>query len=240
MLAAVKACGPGALLSHWSGNELFGFVDRLDGFPHVTVTTGSHRAPQRIRVHRANHIDPIDRREHLGIPVTSPALSLLDLASVVDKHRTRRAIRQALGTGKVTIRQLGLVLERYPGRRGSKTLKEAVRLGAAPVKSERESDVLDILLTARFERPDVNKPLRVAGRWVVPDLRWAAQRLTLEIDSTAWHSDPLARADDRERQSLLEAAGERVLRVHWLDAVMAPSKLVELLVSEGAPLAKGV
>jgi hypothetical protein len=209
LLAAVKACGPDALLSHYSANELLGFVDRLDALPHVTVTSGSHRAPRGIQVHRTQFLDAVDRREHLGIPLTSPARSLLDLASVVDAHRTRRAIRRALGRGKVTIRQLGLVLERYPGRRGSATLREAVRLGAAPTRSDRESDVLDIVLAAGIARPDVNKPLIVAGRRIVPDLRWPEQRLILEVDSTAWHSDPLARADDRERQALLEADGER-------------------------------
>jgi very-short-patch-repair endonuclease len=227
------------LLSHYSANELLGFVDRLGGIPHVTVGANSHRSRRGIRVHRANYLDPLDRREHLGIPITSPALSLLDLGAVASAHHTRRAIRRALGMGKVTVRQLGMVLERYPGRRGAATLREAVRLGATPTKSDGESDVLDIVLTARFERPDVNKPLRVGGRLVIPDMRWPAQRLILEIDSKAWHSDPLARADDRERQALLEASGERVLRVDWLDAVLGPSKLVQLLVSEGAPMPKG-
>jgi hypothetical protein len=107
MLAAVKACGPGAFLSHYSANELFGFVDRLERRPDVTVTTGSHRAPRRIRVHRTKLLDPIDRREHLGIPVTSPARALLDLASTLDARRTRAAIRRALGTGRVTLGSSG-------------------------------------------------------------------------------------------------------------------------------------
>jgi Transcriptional regulator, AbiEi antitoxin len=239
MLAAVKACGPDALLSHYSVNALFGFVDRLDGLPHVTVTSASHRAPRGIHVHRTQFLDPIDRREHLGIPVTSPARALLEYASMVDARRTRAAIRRALGTGKVTIRQLGLVLERYPGRRGAKTFREAVRLGAMPTKSDGESDVLDIILAANIAPPDVNRPLVVAGRRVFPDFRWPAQRLILEVDSKAWHGDPLARADDRERQALLEAHGETVLRVQWLDAVMAPTKLATLLIANGAPPASG-
>ncbi len=78
----------------------------------------------------------------------------------------------------------------------------------------------------------------LAGRRVIPDFRWPAQRLILEVDSTAWHTDPLARADDRERQALLEAHGETVLRVHWLDAVMAPTKLASLLTAKGAPPAR--
>ena len=78
--------------------------------------------------------------------------------------------------------------------------------------------------------------LLAGGRRVVPDLRWAAQRLILEIDSTAWHADPLARADDRERQSFLEAHGETVLRVHWRDAVLRPRRFASDLERAGAPL----
>ena len=235
MLAAVRACGPGALLSHYSANALHGFVEPEVGYPHVIVTGGVHRAPSGIRVHRCNCLHAIDRREHLGVPVTSAALTLIDLASMGDAQRARRAIRRALGTGKVTVRQLGLALERYRGRRGAATLREAVRLGAAPTRSDRESDVLDLILAAGFEPPEVNHPLLVEGRRFVPDLRWPTQRLILELDSTAWHSDPLARADDRERQVLLEAHGETVLRVHWLDAVMAPSRLIASLRAAGAP-----
>ena len=239
LLAAVKACGPEALLSHYSANELLGFVDRLERRPDVTVNTGSHRAPRRITVHRTKYLDPIDRREHLGIPVTSPARALLDLASVLDARRTRAAIRRALGTGKVTVRQLGLVLERYPGRRGAKTLREAVRTGAAPTKSDGESDVLDIILAGDITHPDVNRPLALDGRRVIPDFRWPAQQLILEVDSKAWHTDPLARADDHERQALLERHGETVLRVQWVDAVLGPGRLCRRLKDAGAPTRGG-
>jgi very-short-patch-repair endonuclease len=71
---------------------------------------------------------------------------------------------------------------------------------------------------------------------VIPDLRWPESRLILEIDSTAWHDNPLARADDRERQTFLEARGETVLRVHWRDAVLGPAKLHRRLSVAGAPM----
>jgi very-short-patch-repair endonuclease len=220
LLAAVKACGPSALLSHWSAAELWRFVDRLDGLPHVTVIGRGSRRHHGINLHTTTCLDPIDRRELDRIPVTSAARTLLDLASMLDQLRTRRAVRRALGTGKVTVRQIGLVLDRYAGARGCKVLRYAVASGAEPTRSEAESDVLDVVHEAGFARPDVNRPLLLDGRRLVPDLRWPAERLILEIDSTAWHTDPLARADDRERQAFLEAHGETVLRIHWRDAVL--------------------
>ena len=85
--------------------------------------------------------------------------------------------------------------------------------GPAPTRSELEDVVLDLLLRADLEHPDVNVPLTVGGRRVMPDFRWPAQRLVIEADGAAWHDDPTAREDDAERQALLEAHGERVLRV---------------------------
>ena len=60
---------------------------------------------------------------------------------------------------------------------------------------------------------EVNAPLRLSARTVYPDLRWPEPQLIVEVDSRAWHDDPLAQLEDRERQAELEARGERVLRV---------------------------
>ena len=237
LLAAVKACGPNALLSHYSAAALWGFVDRLEGPPHVTVIGQGHRRHRGINVHTTTRLDPMDRREHEAIPVTAPARTLLDLASMLDEQRVRRAVRRALGIGKVTVRQLGQTLDRYQGARGAKVLRKAIESGAAPTRSDAESDVLDVVLEAGFAHPDVNHPLLIQGRRTVPDLRWPEQRLILEIDSTAWHTDPLARADDRERQAFLEAHGETVLRVHWCDAVLGPRRFARGLERAGVPRA---
>jgi very-short-patch-repair endonuclease len=237
LLAAVKACGPTAVLSHYSAAELWGFVDRLDRLPDVTLGARGSRTRRGIRIHRSLALGLVDRRVHLAIPVTSPARTLLDLGALLDARGVRRAVRRAQGSGRATLGQLGLVLDRYPRRRGSAVLRAAVGASAAPTKSERESDVLDVILDGGLAHPDVNRPLIVAGRRVLPDFRWPRQRLVLEVDSTAWHEDPLARADDRARQAMLEAHGETVLRLHWRDAVLRPARTVERLIAAGVPLA---
>jgi very-short-patch-repair endonuclease len=84
--------------------------------------------------------------------------------------------------------------------------------------------------------PDVNVPYVVAGRKTVPDFRWPQQRLVLEADGAAWHDNQLAREDDAERQALLEAHGERVLRVTWAQAITRPSATLARLRAAGAPL----
>jgi very-short-patch-repair endonuclease len=78
--------------------------------------------------------------------------------------------------------------------------------------------VLDMVLADGLEHPRVNAPYRLPDRVVYPDLWWPEIRLIVEVDSAEWHSDPLARQADEERQARLEAAGERVIRVKRADA----------------------
>lgn len=54
---------------------------------------------------------------------------------------------------------------------------------------------------------------------MIPDFRWPGERLALEADSRAWHDNPIAPKDDAERQALLEAHGDRLIRVTWDQAV---------------------
>jgi very-short-patch-repair endonuclease len=79
--------------------------------------------------------------------------------------------------------------------------------------------VLDLILNAGFVHPDVNVPMTVHGRRIIPDFRWPSQRLIIEADGAAYHDDRLTREDDAERQALLEAHGERIIRVTWTQAV---------------------
>ena len=182
MLAAVKACGPAAVLSHWSAAELWGFVEEQERRPQVTVVGRSTRVVPGLVVHRTSCLDPRDRARHRGVPTTGAARTLLDLAGVADTEVVRRAVRTAQGKGRVHVRQLIEVVERLGPRRGSRKLASLIATGPAPTRSVLEDIVLELLLEARFAHPDVNKPLVIAGRRIVPDFRWPEQRLILEVD----------------------------------------------------------
>jgi very-short-patch-repair endonuclease len=66
-------------------------------------------------------------------------------------------------------------------------------------------------------------------------MRWPEQRLIVEVDSAKWHDGAIARGDDGERQALLEASGERVLRIFWEHAVTDPDRTLVRLLAAGAP-----
>lgn len=236
-LAAVKACGLRAFLSHFSAAALYGFVEWDDRLPEVTVVGQSTRRHGRLRVHRTRVLDPRDVTWYRGIPVTSPAQTLLDLASVLAPVALRRAVRQAQALRLVSLRQLVEVLGRMGPRRGSAKLARIVATGPAPTRSVLEDAVLDLMLSGGLAHPDVNVPLVLAGRRVIPDFRWPAQRLIVEADGAAWHDGKLAREDDAERQALLEAHGERVLRVTWRQAIARPGETLARIRAAGAPAA---
>jgi very-short-patch-repair endonuclease len=218
-LAATKACGPTAVLSHYSAAALWGLVDWDDRHPDVTVPGTTTRTHKRLRVHRSRTLRREDVTRRQGIPVTTPARTIRDLSSKLPYKTLRRAARQALS--------LKLVAPHHLPVRIAGTI--------APTRSELEDAVLDLIVEHGLQPPDVNKPLYIQGRRVVPDFRWPAQRLVVEADGAKWHDNPIAREDDAERQAILEAYGERVVRVTWEQAIRRRRQTIARLVKAGAP-----
>jgi very-short-patch-repair endonuclease len=232
-LAAVKACGPTAVLSHLSAAALYELLPWDDRFPEVTVQ-GTNRTHRGIRVHRSSVLDVQGVTRHRGIPVTTPARTLVDLAATFEYRALRRTVREAQRR-LVTIRQLTATLDRLGPRRGVAKLNRILATGHAPTRSELEDAVLDLILAGGLEHPQVNRPLTIQGRRIVPDFRWPEQRLVVEADGAAWHDDRLSREDDAERQALLEAHGERVVRVTWAQAIGRRAETLKRLRAAGAP-----
>ena len=234
-LAAVKACRPRAQLSCFASGAHWGLVRWDHRLPDVLVVGRAAPEHPGIRTHETSYLPPEDTTIHRGVPVTSPLRTLLDLAGVLEYKPLRRAVREAQARGSVDVAELARRL-RGPGpRRGRAKLRRIIATGPAPTGSELEDTVLDLLLEGGFARPDVNVPIRMGGRVVIPDFRWPAQRLVLEADGAAYHDNPLAREDDAERQALLEAHGERVLRVTWAQAVARASETLRRVRAAGAP-----
>lgn len=234
VMAAVLAGGEGAVASHWASAALHGLV-RWDGRRiDVTLPGRSGRSRAGIRFHRPRALHPRDTMRVQGVPATTAARALLEIAPQLSDRRLKRAVRQAQAERATNVRRIAESLRRAPGASGSHRLAAVIATGAAPMASGDEDIVLDLLLHAGFEHPAVNERLVVAAATYYPDLRWPAQRLILEVDS-AWHDGPLANALDAERQADLEAAGERVLRTTVAQALREPRQLICRLRAAGAP-----
>ncbi len=238
MLAAVKSLGQDAFLSHFAASALWEFVEWDGRYPEVTVPRAGIGHRRGIGVHCTLVLDRRDVTRHKGIPVTSPARTLVDLAAVVSEKLLRSAIRRALARHRVSIRQL-VATRRRLGRRRASAKLDRVLQAAAPTRTELENVVLDLIIDGGLARPDVNTPFHIAGRRVVPDFRWPEQRIIVEADSRTWHDDPISRQDDAERQALLEAHGERALRVTWNQAITKLQETIARIHAASVPLIAG-
>jgi hypothetical protein len=207
-LAAVKACGPAAVLAYRSAGVLWEMLEVDTWEPEVVVLGASHRHHPGIRIHRTKLLDRHEVRHHKGVPVTAPLRTLIDLAAVLPAPTLRAAVRRAQAHRLVQHREIAGSLGLWRGRRGVRALSEIVASGPAPTRTVLEDVVYDLILEGGFQPPHVNVPMTVGGRCVIPDFRWPAQRLIVEADSRTWHEGELARQDDAERQALLEASGE--------------------------------
>jgi hypothetical protein len=130
-LAAVKACGPGAALSHWAAAVLWELLEPFGRYPDVIAPTVKRH--HGINPHRAA---AFESTLHKGIPVTTPAQTIIHLSAVAKFKTLRRVVNEALNRRLVTLRDLVT-----GGHRGAKKLR-AVLATAAPTRSENENLVL--------------------------------------------------------------------------------------------------
>jgi hypothetical protein len=108
-LAVLLTCGDDAVLSHRSAAALWGLRPWSGRFVELTIDgpRGTRRRPGRI-VHRSRDLLIEERAIERGIPVTSIARTLLDLAAVVPRHHLRRAIERAVQTDLFDLRGVPL------------------------------------------------------------------------------------------------------------------------------------
>ncbi len=208
-LAAVKACGAAAVLSHFAAAVLWGLLKWDYRDPEVTAPT--LRVHPGIRTHRSADIERVFRR---GIPVTPPLRTVIDLAATptVPDTQLRRAVNEALNQRMIKPHEI--ITSHH---RGAKRLRAMLET-AVPTRNEFE-DAVNALLEG-LPRPDVNAS---EGRYV-PDFRWTEQKLILEADSKQFHGHILAREYDRTRQAELQAQGWRVQRVTWKQLTREPTR----------------
>jgi very-short-patch-repair endonuclease len=211
-MAAVLACGPGAVISHASAAALWEIrptsATRLD----VTVPTTAGRAKRPgVRVHRISSLRDDEVTEHQAIRVTTPARTLLDLASSLPRRALERALDQAAVNELFDLHAFQAAVDRHRGEPGSAALGRALcehEGGTTVTKSELEERMLALCDHHRLPRPRVNA-------WVENlevDFLFAAQRLIVEADSYRYHRSRRAFERDRERDAILARAGYRTVR----------------------------
>ena len=196
-MAAVLACGAGAALSHRSAGALWAITPPWRG--PVDVTAPGRRRHPGLTTHRSSTLTRADITRHYGIPITTPARTLHDLARVLPSHALTRAVNEA------RIRNLISNADHDTG----------------PTRSDLEDEFLRFIEQHDLPHPEVNQT--IAGKEV--DMLYRAERLIVELDSRTFHLHRFE--EDRERDAHFLSEGFDTLRITSRRQQRAPQREAE-------------
>jgi hypothetical protein len=225
-MAAVLAYGPDAVLSHRSAGQLWGLYPRSEIAAEVTAP-GSKLAKGGIVVHRgALPADEVGRM--WGIPVTSVARTMFDLAGMLKEREVERAWNE------MEVREYRLrltvpdLIERYPGRKGTPLLARLAAGKTEPLgitRGELEEGFLALVDRFGLPRPRMNAYLALRDRFYEIDCLWEDRKVAIELDGRAAHRTRRAFEKDRERDRILTAAGYTTARLTWRQITETPAEV---------------
>jgi putative AbiEi antitoxin of type IV toxin-antitoxin system len=219
-LAAVLAGGDGALLCGRAAAHLLGLI--RGEAPAAEVITTTERRLEGIKTYRTRHLNAQDRAVCRGIPVTSVARTLVDLAAVLSEEALARACHEAGVRYGLTPNAVAGVLARRPRAKGARTLRRIIEGEVQVTLSKLESRFVKILREQRFPLPLTNRP--AGGRRV--DCRWPEFQLTVELDSYRFHNTRYAWEQDRRREREARARGDDFRRYTYGDVFEHPKLML--------------
>lgn len=211
-LAAVLACGPGAALSHMSAAHLWG-IRGSRGRIEVVRRSG-HRRPHGVWLHQTRSLPAEDLKVEAAIPTTSVERTLVDIAGHLDNRQLERALVEADRAALLDWPRLRRLLDRSFGKKGRGRLSrlvEEVDPRAVEARSPLEVDFLALCRRAGLPLPQVN----VLVEAYLVDFLWPTQRVIVETDGFAFHSDPRSFERDHLSTVALAAAGYAVHRATY-------------------------
>ena len=218
MLAAVHACGTGAVVSHGSAAFILGLWESEPGPIHVIAANELGRKVPGIRRHHVPLPLGEEAMVHEAIPCTSPSRIIVDLAGTVGDASLRRTIEQAAVLRMLDVAEIDRILA-GPRRRGSRRLRTILkdwrRYSNVRLRSRMEAKLLPLLSQRDLPIPSCNELLRIGGKSFEIDFLWRQHRLVVETDGGRFHDHPIAQARDLERNRILIGGGFRVVRLRW-------------------------
>jgi very-short-patch-repair endonuclease len=225
-IAAVLACGRGALLSHDSAAWLWGISTKSPA-PFAVTTPNSRKPRPPIQLHVALKLSPEDRALCEGIPATSVARTFLDVAADARPPRLQRMLERSEELRLFDLEPVESVLARNKGHHGAGPLRRAIALyRPAPFsRSGLERRFLDLVKKAGLQHPVTG--YNEAGFEL--DVYWPAQRFAVELDTFETHGTRAAFERDRLRQEELKLAGIEMIRVTGTRLDREPAEVIARL-----------
>jgi very-short-patch-repair endonuclease len=218
-IAAVKACGDGAVLAGSAAAYLWRL--RRHKPPQIEVIAPRYRRRAHI-VLRRDRLGPHEATLCRGVPVTSVARTVVDLARFLAESELARAFHEAAVRHHTNPEQVEAILARRHNWPGARTLRRVVWGDAAVTVGRLEARFLALVKATRLPQPGMNR--RVDGRHV--DRRWPEHKLTVELDGYRYHKTRHAWEQDRQREREARARGDEFRRYTWRDVAEDPAPML--------------
>jgi hypothetical protein len=235
-MAAVLACGPGAVLSHRNAAALHGIRDTQRPRIDVTIPGRSRRQRPGIEIHTTKNLEPQDTTLVDNIPCTSVARTLLDLAEVLRRRPLERAFDESEVRELFDLHAIEDQLARNPTRPGTPAIKcllEEHYIGSTLTQSELEEGFYALCGRYHLPMPEVNAwiDLHDGEPMIRGDFVWRPERVIVETDGHTYHGTAQARERDPRRDQRAILAGWRPIRTTWRQVFRRPQELGPMLVA---------
>jgi very-short-patch-repair endonuclease len=216
-MAAVLASGSDALLSHWSAAALWGI--RPSSRSRIDVTVRHRSRSSKAICRHVSRVPADERAVKAGIPVTSVHRTIFELANAENVDSVVSMLREAEYLQHWDRLSLWHLLERYPGKRGSRKVRTALeRLKVDPPGRKRkglEERFTPFLRRHRLPLPHFNNWIILGTKRFCVDCHWPGTGQIVELDGWQGHSTRSAFREDRARDRALRVAGYSVTRLTW-------------------------
>lgn len=232
-MVAVLSCGEGALLSHRSAAALWGFGEEHPDY--IDLSVDCHRSVRQagVRVHDRAGLWNRDIGSRLGIPVTQPVRTFLDLATVTGPKTMERAINEADKLNVIDVNALRLALDDHPGQPGIRLLRHVLDQHTFRLSD----DELERLFRPIANAAGLPVPLtkHMVDEFEV-DFFWPDLGLVVETDGWRYHRTPSAQTRDALRFQTHTAAGLTPLRFSHHQVKYEPDHVLRILAKTAANL----
>ena len=229
-LAAVRACGPKAMLSHRSALRKWALSG--GGAYRIDVTAPRSIKPKRgIRLHRPRALDALDTTILDEIPITTVAQTLLDVAAPAYRLNIARLLHEAAVQELLDMRAIWEVLARQPNHPGARRLDRASREEAPFTRSNLEDAALALFTSFSVPQPECNAWVSDGEKLVEVDFLWRKHRLIVEVDGSRYHSTRWRRRQDAAKTAALRAQGWTVQRFCDVAIAGTPAQVAEAVLT---------
>jgi very-short-patch-repair endonuclease len=217
--AAVWGYGLEAVASGLAAAWWHGLTKFAPGIVEVTVPRSSHH-PHRDGVRmRRRDLARIDVVERNALRVTEFALTVVEAAV---RFRGGAVLMDSALQRHVELRDLWRAHLRNKGRHGSPAARRLLQAAADGARSEAKRLLVKLLREAGITGWRTNYPV---GGYKV-DVGFPKQKVAIEVDGWAFHSDAEVFVKDRNRQNKIALLGWKVLRFTWLDLIEYPERVI--------------